>query len=120
MDKGDGWNLEDFSIWNPFLSFRMPNAVRPYVMVLAGKPVSVEWEPFEPNKTFTFVFETSDARSNISVIFVPEMHYRRSKLCMWASDDGELKHNWTQQAVEYRHKREAGHFKRKVLKIMLC
>ena len=120
IEKGDGWNLEDFSIWSPSLSFRMPNAVRPYVMVLAGKPISVQWEPFQPNKTLTLIFETTtDTRSNVSIIFVPEMHYRRSNLRMWASDDGELTHNWMQQVVEYKHKREVGYFERKVLTIML-
>ena len=119
IDKGDGWNLEDFSIWSPSLSFRMPNAVRPYVMVLAGKPVSVQWNPFESNKPFTLVFDTTDTRSNASIIFVPEMHYRRSSLLMWASDGGELRHDWTHQIVEYRHKRGIGENKRKILTITL-
>ena len=112
LDKGDGWNLEDFSIWSPetLLSFRMPNAIRPYAMVLAGKPVSVNWEPFKPNKPFTLVFDAAaeeegdgggGGKSKTSVIFVPEMHYRGRKLCMKASDGGELKHDWINQLVEY-------------------
>ena len=40
-------------------------------------------------------------KSKTSVIFVPEMHYRGRKLCMKASDGGELKHDWINQLVEY-------------------
>ena len=119
IERGDGWNLEDFSIWSPSLSFRMPNAVRPYVMVLAGKPVSMQWKPFEPNKPFTLVFDTTDTRSNISIIYIPEMHYRQSNLIMCASDGGELRHEWMHQTVEYKHCREVRGVQRKTVKIML-
>jgi hypothetical protein len=120
IEKGDGWNLEDFSIWSPSLSFRMPNAVRPYVMVLAGTPVSMQWEPFKPNKPFTLVFNASstDMISNTSIIFVPEMHYNSSSsLIMWANDGGVLVHDWTRQVVFYKHKIQIGEVKQKVLKI---
>lgn len=117
QEGGDAWNLEDFSIWDPALSFRMPTAVRPFVMVLAGRPVSMQWQPLKRGKPFTLVFDsTPDTRSNVSLIFVPEMHFRAG-LCLWASDGGELRHNWKQQTVEYRHSREAGAAERKVVRI---
>ena len=104
QEKGDGWNLEDFSIWSPSLrSFRMPNAIRPYAMILAGKPVSMQWEPFKPTKSFTLVFDAIDVRSRTSIIFVPEIHYRGQKLRIHASDNGNVKHHWIQQIVEYTH-----------------
>jgi hypothetical protein len=120
QERGDGWNLEDFSIWDPNLAFRMPNAIRPYAMVLAGKPVSMQWEPSAQSKTFTLIFDLhDDVRSDTSLIFIPEMHYRRSSLSAWASDGGRLKHNWTQQTLEYRHTREKGDSRRKVLRVSM-
>ena len=112
-EKGDGWNLEDFSIWSPLLNFRMPNAVRPYVMILAGKPVSVCWEPFSLAKTFTLAFEESESRSNISLIFVPAMHYGAG-VSVWTNDGGEVLYDKEQQIVEYRHCKGAG----KVMKMI--
>ena len=113
-EKGDGWNLEDFSIWSPdSSSFRMPTAVRPYVMALAGSPVSVKWDPFGSVKTFTLEFDAVDARSNVSLIFVPEMHYRTG-VKVWTSDNGEVTHDKRQQTIEYRHKHKGG---RKMVRI---
>jgi hypothetical protein len=100
----DNWNLEDFSIWHQN-AFRMPTAVRPYAMVLAGKPVSMEWKPLKQGKPFVLVFDPADARSNVSLIFVPEMHFR-SGIQAWASDGGSVVHDWASQTLEYRHCRE--------------
>jgi hypothetical protein len=118
-EKGDGWNLEDFSIWSPARScFRMPNAIRPYPMVLAGKPVSTQWLPFNKDKPFTLTFDvTDDTRSDTSLIFIPEMHYRNTHLVIWTNDGGCVKHDWMQQTVQYKHRRDAGASRRKVLKI---
>jgi len=105
--KGDGWNLEDFSIWDPAQGFRMPTAVRPYVMLLAGTPVAMRWEPMQPGKPFTLTFDTTDTCTNsTTLVFIPEMHYRAAGLCLWASDGGTLQHNWKLQTVEYRHRWE--------------
>jgi len=100
----DNWNIEDFSIWHQN-AFRMPTAVRPYAMVLAGKPVSMEWKALQRGKPFTLVFDPADARSNVSLIFVPEMHFR-SGIRACASDGGSLVHDWASQTLEYRHCRE--------------
>ena len=117
--KGDGWNLEDFSIWNSSLAFRMPNAVRPYAMLLAGRPISSKWEPFTKSKTFTICFElTPITCSDLSLIFIPEMHFRSMSLKLWASDGGELTHDWRRQAVYYRHRRDGGS-KLKTLRISI-
>ena len=121
QERGDDWNLEDFSIWDPTLSFRMPNAIRPYAMVLAGKPVSTHWDPFSPSKPFTLTFDVTDnTRSDTSLIFIPEMHYRSARLQMCANDSGSLRHDWARQTVEYRHRREAGTPRRKVVRISLA
>lgn len=127
QETGDGWNLEDFSIWNAALSFRMPNAVRPYVMVLAGKPVSMQWTPFSKCKTFILTFDiVDDTCSDTSVVFVPEMHYGSTDhLCIWANDGGQITYDRTRQYVEYKHRRKDGqqaggkNRKRKVLQISM-
>jgi hypothetical protein len=87
-------------------------------MVLAGRPVSTQWEPFSARKTFTLVFDVVDhTRSDTSLIFIPEMHFHRNRLHLWASDEGNLRHDRTRQTVEYRHRRGAGEEKRKVVVI---
>ena len=105
QDKGDGWNLEDFSIWTPELAFRMPTAVRPYAMVLAGTPITVHWEPFSAAKTFVLEFYTANGRweSNTSLIFVPRMHFG-TVLSVWTSDDGRVQFDERQQIIEYKHR----------------
>lgn len=116
---GDGWNLEDFSIWDPTLAFRMPTAVRPYVMLLAGAPVSMRWEPMQQGKPFTLTFDaTSTCANSTSLIFVPEMHFRATGLCLWASDGGVLRHDWCAQTVEYTHRWD-GAEKRKTVRISM-
>jgi hypothetical protein len=103
---GDGWNLEDFSIWDPQASFRMPNAVRPYVMLLAGKPLSVRWEPFGSKKKFTLKFKP-DSNSTSSLIFLPQMHYPMGAR-VWTSDGGVVNHDKVQQSIEYTHTQGKG------------
>ena len=109
QEVGDGWNLEDFSIWSPALAaFRMPNAVRPYAMVLAGRPVAVEWRPGARDKRFVLEFEvTGNSNSNLSVIFVPRMHYTGG-VRVWTSDGGAVFYDERLQVVEYRHESIGG------------
>jgi hypothetical protein len=113
-EKGDGWNMEDFSIWNQSLSFRMPTAVRPYAMVLAGKPVSAQWKPFSKAKRFVLEFDATSTASNVSLIFVPQMHYP-SGLKIWTSDNGNVFHDKRQQTVEYTHTRERGERRKRII-----
>jgi hypothetical protein len=114
-ERGDGWNMEDFSIWNACLSFRIPTAVRPYAMVLAGRPVAVQWKPFSRGKRFVLDFDAVPAASNVSLIFVPQMHYP-SGFKTWTSDGGNVYHDKRLQTVEYTHKWTLG-VKRKRLVI---
>ena len=105
----------------------MPNTVRPYVMVLAGKPVSMQWTPFSKCKTFILTFDiVDDTCSDTSVVFVPEMHYGSTDhLCIWANDGGQITYDRTRQYVEYKHRRKDGqqaggkNRKRKVLQISM-
>ena len=87
----------------------MPNAVRPYAMVVAGRPVSMQWDPFSKTKTFILIFDAGkdDTRSNSTIVFVPEIHYNNNgtALQLWASDEGKLTHDRARQVVEYRHTR---------------
>jgi hypothetical protein len=70
---------------------------------------------------FTLTFDVTDnTRSDTSLIFIPEMHYRSARLQMCANDSGSLRHDWARQTVEYRHRREAGEPRRKVVRISLA
>ena len=86
-------------------------------MVLAGRPVAVQWKPFSRGKRFVLEFDAAGtARSNVSLIFVPQMHYP-SGFKTWTSDGGGVYHDMRLQTVEYTHKWMLG-VKRKRLVII--
>ncbi len=45
---------------------------------------------------------TAGTASNVSLIFVPQMHYP-SGVRIWTSDGGDVLHDKRQQTVEYTH-----------------
>jgi hypothetical protein len=106
---GDRWNGEDLSIFSRDQMTgsggindggrALKAAVRPYPMMIAGKPLSLVFDM--KSGRFEFVFEHSAGLNAVNQIFVPQLQYPRGFTV--EVTDGQVQTDPVRQLLSYQH-----------------